>query len=95
MDILSELVAALPRCNKGCCMAPATRIAPYENEDGKVVAQWDSCDKHGGDTIQEFGYAEKLRAAAHALQANGRHWWDGDELRSPSAPSKASGGGGA
>ena len=82
VEVLAELVRALPRCNKGCCLAPATRVAPYHAE-GRVVAEWDSCDLHGGPTIREFAYAEALRGAAQFLQANGAHWWDGDELNEP------------
>ena len=84
LAILSTLVAALPRCNKGCCLAPATRIAPYV-ADGVVVARWPSCDCDGGATIEEFEYAEPLRVAAKALQDAGMHWWDDGSLNDPKA----------
>jgi len=82
IKVLSDLIFALPRCKKGCCMAPATRIAPYVAE-GKVVAEWESCDEDGGPTIREFEYAEPLRVAAKVLQDAKMHWWDDGSLNDP------------
>lgn len=64
-------------------MAPATRVAPYVDGDGKVVAELDSCDKDGGPTIREFEYAEPLRAAARVLQKAEQYWWDKGSLNAP------------
>ncbi len=61
---------------------PLLASRPYHAE-GHVIAEWDSCDLHGGPAIKEFAYAEALRSAAQFLQANGAHWWDGDELHPP------------
>lgn len=84
MEALAELVRALPYCNKGACLAPATRVAPYY-ADGKVVAEWDSCDRDGGPTIREFEYADALRAAAQLLESEKLYWWDPGSLDPPTS----------
>jgi hypothetical protein len=82
-EALSALVFALPRCDKGCCLAPATRIAPYVAD--QFVVERPSCDRDGGPTIQEYEYAEALRVAAKVLEDAGEHWWDDGSLNKPKA----------
>lgn len=85
LEALTSLVQALPRCQKGCCLAPATRIAPYGDGNGNIVAELHSCDSDGGPTIREFDYAEALRTAAHVLEAQKLEWWDPGSLNPPAA----------
>lgn len=46
-------------CQKGTCPRMATRIATYKSHAGPV--QMDSCDHHGGDTVEVLEQAEEAR----------------------------------
>jgi hypothetical protein len=83
LSVLATVLETLPRCQKGCCLAPATRIAPYKDGDGNVVVEMESCDLDGGPTIREFDNAEAVRAAAQLLEGADLQWWDLGSLNAP------------
>jgi hypothetical protein len=77
LDLLERVLSVVPRCVKGCCLKPATRVADYGVASLDRLVQQDSCDGHGVDeTARDRPYAEALRAAEAALVAAGRPpWW--------------------
>ena len=83
---IEQIMDAVPRCSKGCCLTPATRLARYRcsasaEDGGDLYVEQPSCDNHGIDEgARDYSYAEALRAAETTLVAAGRSpWWIGED----------------
>lgn len=73
-----DWAGTLPKCEKGCCIAPASRFASYYSTyDGlrRAVAHMPSCDRHGTDPLTPYPHADALRAAEARLREAGLAWW--------------------
>lgn len=93
LDLLEAVLEFVPRCSKGCCMTPATRVAGYGSSGLDGLLEQPSCDRHGiDDGARDYPYAEALRAAETALAAaDCPPWWrdDGREDGGNRPPRKA------
>lgn len=82
---LEAVLDGLPKCEKGLCRAPATRVAKYTWKGQPSDIKCPSCDEHGGESETDFLYAEPLRQVIADMRAAGfTCWWDeGDSIRPP------------
>jgi hypothetical protein len=69
-----EWTLCLPRCQKGLCVAPATRYASYYS-GGLPVSHVPSCYQHGAGPFTARPDSAAVTLACGILASAGRAWW--------------------
>ncbi len=75
-DLVIDLLQALPHCDKGVCLSPATCDATVTSASGFSVTR-PVCEEHRSSLIAvEYPVRQPLRALVRAMVASGHTpWW--------------------